>query len=342
MRRHAWIPIAGAVPLLLLLRGTGAGTMLTGDGGLAAAIAAWAAVVWPFVIARSRWRTRARVVWRRLGDPMARTGAVLCLGLVFVGVFAPLLAVHAPGALGDPVADRYAAPSAEHWMGTDLLGRDVFARVLHGARVSLGIALASVIVSVGFGVAVGAVAAWHGRWVDGVLMRGTDLVLAFPRLFLVLLLVALVEPGPGWIVVALGATGWMGVARVVRGQVLQQREVEYVLAARALGVGDASLLRRHVLPATVPPVLALSTLRVGNAILAESFLSFLGLGVQDPWVSWGMLIRAGRDNLMDAWWLALFPGAAIVITVLGFNLLGDGLRDVLDPRPVPGTGTLDD
>ena len=281
-------------------------------------------------------------MWPRRGECLGRSGAAICLGLVFVGLFAPLLAIHAPGAMGDPVADRYAPPGATHWMGTDLLGRDLFSRVLHGARVSLGIAAASVLVSVGLGVAVGAAAAWHGRWVDATLMRFTDLVLAFPRLFLVLLLVALVEPGPQWIVVALGATGWMGVARVVRGQVLQQREVEYVLAARALGVADRSLLWRHVLPATAAPVLALSTLRIGNAILAESFLSFLGLGVQDPWVSWGMLIRAGRDNLVDAWWLALFPGAAIVLTVLGFNLLGDGLRDVLDPRPVPGTGTLDD
>jgi peptide/nickel transport system permease protein len=336
--------MAGAAlgPLLLAVHGAGAIGLLSGREGTAGLVAAWGALAWAVVWSRSVVRDRVRRAWHRLDDPLARAGAALCLGLVFVAVFAPLLSVHAPDALGDPVADRYAAPSTDHWMGTDLLGRDLYSRVVHGARVSLGIAVASVFISVGLGLGLGAVAAWSGGLVDGLLMRLTDLALAFPRLFLVLLLVALVEPGPVWIVLALGSTGWMGIARVVRGQVLQQREVEYVVAARALGLGETALVTRHVLPAILPPVLALATLRVGSAILAESFLSFLGLGVQDPWVSWGMLIRSGRDTLLDAWWLALFPGTAIVLTVLGFNLLGDGLRDALDPRPVPGTGTLDD
>jgi len=342
MNPRRWWILAAALPCVLVLHGAEAGRMLLGLEGEAAAVAAWLAVFWPFAWAKATWRRRAIEWVAILRDPLSRAGLFTVLGLAFVGIFAPLLVVHSPDLMGDAVIDRYAAPSVSHWMGTDLLGRDVFSRVVHGARVSLGIAVASVVVSVGLGTMIGALAAWHGRWVDGVLMRFTDLALAFPRLFLVLLLVALVEPGPGWIVVVLGATGWMGVARVVRGQVLQQREVEYVEAARALGVPDLEVLRRHVLPATLAPVLALSTLRVGNAILAESFLSFLGLGVQDPWVSWGMLIRAGRDNLVDAWWLAVFPGAAITWTVLGFNLLGDGLRDALDPRSLSGTGSLDD
>lgn len=342
MTRRRWWIGAAVGPLLLLTHASQLPRMLVGLDSSAAAVAVWSAILWPFAWAHRPWRRGTRALWSKLTDPLARVGMATCLVLVFVGLFAPLIAPHAPQAMGDAVIDRYAPPSTEHWMGTDLLGRDVFSRVLHGASVSLGIAVASVVISVGLGTTIGAAAAWSGGWIDAVLMRLTDLVLAFPRLFLVLLLVALVEPGPGWIVLVLGATGWMGVARVVRGQVLQQREVDYVLAARALGVKDLELLWRHVLPAAIAPVVALSTLRVGNAILAESFLSFLGLGVQDPWVSWGMLIRAGRDNLVDAWWLAVFPGTAIVWTVLGFNLLGDGLRDVLDPRPVPGTGTLDD
>ncbi len=337
-----WIVGTALGPILLIVHGVEAVDLLLGRDGATGLVAGWGAIAWGVLGSRAGVRDRARRVWRRLDDPLARAGAVLCLGLVFVAVFAPLLSIHAPDVLGDPVADRYAPPSAEHWMGTDLLGRDLYSRVVHGARVSLGIAVASVVISVGLGLGVGAVAAWTGGFVDGLLMRLTDLALAFPRLFLVLLLVAFVEPGPAWIVLALGGTGWMGIARVVRGQVLQQREVEYVLAARALGLGETAVVVRHVLPAILPPVLALSTLRVGSAILAESFLSFIGLGVQDPWVSWGMLIRSGRDTLLDAWWLALFPGTAIVLTVLGFNLLGDGLRDALDPRPAPGTGTLDD
>ena len=342
MRHVAWTVVAALPPLLLAARLGDGVSMLVGREGAPGLVAAWCALVWPVVTGRSDVRAWIRLVWNRLDDGLARTGAVLCVGLFVVAVFGPLLATYPPGALGDPVSDRYLAPGLDHWMGTDLLGRDLFSRVVYGAQVSLGIAVASVIVSVGLGLAIGAGAAWSGGWIDSGLMRFTDLVLAFPRIFLVLLLVATVEPGPIWIVFALGCTGWMGVARLVRGQVLQQREIEYVTAARALGLPDRTIVVRHVLPAVVAPVLALSTLRVGNAILAESFLSFLGLGVQDPWVSWGMLIRAGRDTMLDAWWLALFPGLAIVATVLGFNLLGDGLRQVLDPRATPRSTGLDD
>ena len=335
--------VVAAVPLVLLVvRGPDAVAMLTGREGFGDAVAAWAAVLAPWVLTRPRVRHRAARIWAALEDPFARAGALVTLLLVAVALFAPLLSTHAPGAMGDPVADRYLPPSPQHWMGTDVLGRDLYSRVVHGARVSLGIGVASVVVSVGLGILVGALAGWRRGWIDAVAMRFTDLALAFPRLFLVLLLVAFVQPGPVWIVLVLGLTGWMGVARVVRGQVLQQRGVDYVVAATALGLPELRVVTRHVLPATLAPVVALATLRVGNAILAESFLSFLGLGVQDPWVSWGLLIRSGRDMLLGAWWLALFPGLFIVITVLGFNLLGDGLRDALDPRPSPGTGTLDD
>lgn len=328
--------------ILLAVHGTGALAMLGAQRGLDAMGAAWLALLAPLLFTAACTRTMVARAWASFDDSFARGGALLIGLLLAIALFAPLVSTHVPAALGDPVDDRYLAPSAQHWLGTDLLGRDLYSRVIHGARVSLGIGVASVMVSMGLGVLVGALAGWRRGWVDGVLMRFTDLVLAFPRLFLVLMLVAFVDPGPSWIVLVLGLTGWMGVARVVRGQVLQLREADYVVAARALGVPDLRVVLRHVLPATLGSVVALSTLRVGNAILAESFLSFLGLGVQDPWVSWGLLIREGRDMLLGAWWLAIYPGLAIVITVLGFNLLGDGLRDVLDPRPVPGTGALDD
>lgn len=292
-------------------------------------LSALTAVAWPFVVAKGR---PSGVVARLLADRRARWGAVLVVGLLLLAAWAPLLAPHAPGDFGDPVLDRHLAPGPGHWLGTDLLGRDLLSRVLHGARVSLAIALGSVLVSVGLGTLVGALAGWRGGWVDTLLMRATDLALAFPRVFLILLLVAFTAPSPLWIVAVLGLTGWMSVARLVRGEVRPRRDEEYVLAARALGFGVSRILVRHVLPAIAGPLIAFSTLRVGNAILAESFLSFLGLGVQDPWVSWGLLIRSGRDLLTGEWWLAFFPGVAIVLTVVGFNLLGDGLRAALDPR----------
>ena len=287
------------------------------------------ALLWPFLV----WRFRAgNLVRRILEADRARIGSLLVLALCLVAVWAPLLAPHGPGDMGDPVLDRHRPPGLDHWMGTDLLGRDLLSRVLHGTRVSLGIALGSVLVSTGLGLLVGALAGWRGGWVDNLLMRATDLALAFPRVFLVLLLVAFTQPSPIWIVAVLGFTGWMSVARLVRGEVRPCLQQEYVLAARSLGFGSTRILARHVLPAIAGPVIAFSTLRVGNAILAESFLSFLGLGVQDPWVSWGLLIRSGRDLLTGEWWLAFFPGVAIVITVVGFNLLGDGLRAAFDPR----------
>lgn len=287
------------------------------------------ALAWPFIV----WGLRPTgVMARALEEDRARVGGTLVLGLCLIAAWAPLLAPVSPALQGDPVLDRYRPPGMEHWLGTDLLGRDMLSRVIHGARVSLSIAVGSVVLSVGLGTLVGAVAGWRGGRVDGVLMRATDLALAFPRVFLILLLVAFTYPSPQWIVVVLGLTGWMSVARLVRGELRPRLQEGYVLAARSLGFGAWRIFFRHLLPAIAGPLIAFSTLRVGNAILAESFLSFLGLGVQDPWVSWGLLIRSGRDLLTGEWWLAFFPGLAIVLTVVGFNLLGDALRAALDPR----------
>jgi peptide/nickel transport system permease protein len=318
------VSLLGPAALALGLAREGA-SLFDFTGTLAAVIA----LAWPVLVARAK---PAGLVERLLEDPRARWGAFLVVGLLLLAVWAPLIAPHSPADFGDPVLDRHRAPGSDHWLGTDMLGRDLLSRVLHGARVSLAIALGSVLVSVGLGTLVGALAGWWGGWIDALLMRATDLALAFPRVFLILLLVAFTAPSPVWIVAVLGLTGWMSVARLVRGEVRPCRDEEYVLAARALGFGVPRILVRHVLPAIAGPLIAFSTLRVGNAILAESFLSFLGLGVQDPWVSWGLLIRSGRDLLTGEWWLAFFPGLAIVLTVVGFNLLGDGLRAALDPR----------
>jgi peptide/nickel transport system permease protein len=221
-------------------------------------------------------------------------------------------------------------------LGSDHFGRDLLSRMLYGARVSLAIGLVSVVLALTLGVAVGSAAALGGRLADAVLMRGVDALLSFPWLFLMLALAALFNPGPRATVAILGSTAWMGISRLTRAEILGLRQRDFITAARAIGQRPLAILWRHLLPNAFTPVLIQATLLIGNLILVESALSFLGLGVQPPLPSWGNLIAEGREVLVQAWWVATFPGAALAVTVIAFNLLADGLRDLLDPRQTGG------
>jgi peptide/nickel transport system permease protein len=219
-------------------------------------------------------------------------------------------------------------------MGTDQLGRDVWSRLLFGARVSLVVALAAVVLSAAIGVVLGGVAGFLGGWVDGVVMRFTDVVLAVPRLVLLIAVIALLTPSPAAIVLILALTQWPTPARLIRAEILSLKEREFVLAARALGFSRRRILFRHLVPNAFAPVLVATMLGVGHTIILEAGLSFLGIGVP---LSWGSLLRDGQQRLQGgAWWLALFPGLAIVLVTVSFNLLGDGIRDALDPRQARG------
>lgn len=282
----------------------------------------------------------ARAAARRFA---ANRPATLSLGLLavilLVSLLAPLLAPYDPArSLGLPEAARL-SPSLLHPLGTDRLGRDVLSRVLVGARVSLQVALPAVAAATALGTAVGAGAGYVGGWKDSAAMRTVDLFLSFPRIVLLVAAAAVLAPSAGTVVLLLAATGWMGTARLVRGEVLSVKEREYVRAAQALGYGKFRIVGRHVLPNVLNPVLVAATLGVGDAILAEAALSFLGLGVPPPTPSWGGMVAGGQGALVAAWWVPVFPGLAVTATVTAFNLAGDGLRDALDPRaPLPGAG----
>ncbi|MFQ5538684.1 MAG: ABC transporter permease [Gemmatimonadota bacterium] len=257
---------------------------------------------------------------------------VLIVLMYYVAFITPLIAPYDPTALGADLAGRFAPPSAAHLLGTDQLDRDVLSRILYGARISLSIGFVAVGIAVTIGTLVGAVAGYAGGVVDRMLMRFVDMVMAFPRLILLIAIVALVEPSIFLIVAVLGLTLWPTTARIVRGEILKLREAEFVLAARALGFSTPRIIFRHLVPNALAPVIVTATLGIGNTIVLEAGLSFLGLGVQPPTPSWGSMVADGRAHLLDAWWISTFPGLAIVFTVLAFNLVGDGLRDALDPR----------
>jgi len=283
---------------------------------------------------------KAPLLYRRLApalrrDFSARTGLAIVLGLLAVAVFADLLAPADPGMIGD-AASQLMPPSSANPLGTDVLGRDVLSRLIHGARISLLVGWLAVGLAVLIGTAVGLAAGLGPSWLDRFLMGLTDIFLAFPRIFLVLLLAVLVRPSLTLVMAVIGLTGWMGIARLVRGETLTLRERDFVSAARGLGAGRLRIAMRHILPNVLPTIVVAASLRLGNTILLESFLSFLGLGAQEPAVTWGAMIDQGRAHLIEGWWLAAFPGLAIALTVIGYNLLGDGLRNALDPRTGDG------
>jgi len=261
---------------------------------------------------------------------MAMTGLALVLGLFVVSVGAPWLAPYDP--LSINLKEVLMPPSPAHYLGTDTLGRDVLSRIIYGSRVSLKVGFVAVGLATLIGLFIGALAGYYGGWVDSALMRLVDLMLCFPAFFLILAVIAVLEPSIWNIMVVIGLTSWMGVARLVRAEFLSLREREFVTAARALGAGDTRLILRHMLPNALAPVMVSATLGVAGAILTESALSFLGLGVQPPTPSWGNILTAGKDNIEIAWWLSVFPGLAILITVMSYNLLGEGIREAIDPR----------
>ena len=261
-----------------------------------------------------------------------RIGLTLVVAIVAAALVGPLVVGH--DAAAQTLAARLQGPSAAHLFGVDELGRDVLARLLAGARVSLLVGLVVVGVSASVGLVVGSLAGYVGGVVDEVVSRLIDILLAFPGILLAIALVAVLGPSLTNVVLALTTIGWVGYARLVRGQVLKARELDFVQAARALGAGPMRLLMRHIIPTAIPALVVQATLGMAGAILAEAALSFLGLGVQPPTPSWGTMINGGRVHLIDAPHLTVFPGLAIAALVLGFNFLGDGLRDALDPRRV--------
>jgi peptide/nickel transport system permease protein len=276
-------------------------------------------------------------------DPAARVrrrwGRMGVVSLIAVGVLM-LLALLGPSlAPFDPteqVLDRMLeSPGRTHWLGTDDLGRDILSRVLYGARVSLGVGVLAVALSLGPGVVLGLVSGYHAGWLDSVIMRGMDGLLAFPSIVLALAITAALGPSLRNAMIAIGVIGIPGFARLVRGQVLALRSQEFVEAARALGAGDRRIVVRHIVPGTVAVVVIHASLRLAFAVLTEAGLSFLGLGAQPPTPSWGAMLNTGREYLEMAPWLSLAPGAAIFLTTLSFNFLGDAVRDVLDPRLRP-------
>ncbi|HSW10282.1 MAG TPA: ABC transporter permease [Bacillota bacterium] len=269
--------------------------------------------------------------WRRFGrNQRAVAGGLLVLAFILAALLAPWLTPHDP--IRSNIPRRLESPSRDHLMGTDSLGRDMFARILQGGRISLMIGLLAVAVALGIGVGLGALAGYYGKLLDSAIMRFVDLLLAFPTLYLYITLVALVGPNIGVLILIMGGLGWTGMARIVRAEFLKLRTQDYVEAARALGSGDNRIIFRHILPNAMAPVIVATTLGIPGMILGESALSFLGLGVLPPQMSWGSLVNDGMPFFRTAWWLPIFPGLAIFLCVLSFNFLGDGLRDALDPR----------
>ncbi len=273
------------------------------------------------------WRRISRQLFR---NPLTLLGSILILFLVIIAVLAPMISPYNP--LATNPFQKLLPPSKNHLMGTDGLGRDIFSRVLFGARISLWISFLILIIAGGFGTIIGMVAGYLGGFWDNFLMRITDIFMAFPQLILAMAVAAALGPSLTNVVIAISFSAWTVFARLARSKAIAVREEDYVEAARAAGANAMRILFVHILPMVLSPVIIQGTLSMGGIILTAAGLGFLGFGAQPPTPEWGVMVSEGRNFMPDAWWVSTFPGLAIMVTVLGFNLLGDGIRDILDPR----------
>lgn len=282
---------------------------------------------------------RVRAFWRALRrNRLALAGGVVVVALALLALLAPVISPRDPNRLD--VKRILDAPSKAHPLGTDQLGRDVLSRMLYGARVSLAVGFVSVGIAAAIGIVLGSLAGYHGGTTDAMVMRLVDLMLVFPRFFLLLAVLAFLRPSIWTIMTVIGLTGWMSVARLVRAEFLSLKEREFVLWSQSIGATAFRIIWRHILPNAMGPVLVAMTLGIPAAILTESGLSFLGLGVQPPHATWGNILNEGKDAIEIGWWLSVYPGLAILVTVLSYNLLGEGIRDALDPRLRQSVGRI--
>ncbi|MFD1781007.1 ABC transporter permease [Fredinandcohnia salidurans] len=265
-----------------------------------------------------------------LQNKAALVGGIIILFYIFIALFAPLLAPYDPFAI--ELDNKLVPPSSDHWMGTDDKGRDILSRILYGSRLSMGIGFAAVLFGSFFGIIFGLVAGYYGKWIDSIIMRIMDVMLAFPGILLALAIISALGPSMINVTIAVGAYSVPLFARIVRGSTLEVKRLEFIDAIRSLGANDGTIIFKHILPNILSPIIVQGTLRIATAILSAAGLSFLGLGAQPPSPEWGTMLSSGRDFLFSAPYIAIFPGMAIAILVLGFNIFGDGLRDAFDPR----------
>ncbi len=263
-------------------------------------------------------------------NKFALTGLTIITLLIVVALFAPVISPYTPSEQN--VFERLQAPSLTHFFGTDDLGRDVFTRMIFGARISLAVGFISVFIILVIGTFLGIVSGYYGGKIDYIIMRFTDIVLCFPTFFLIILVIAFIEPNIYNVMIVIGVTSWPGLARLVRAEVLSLKEREFILVSKMMAISNIKIFFVHILPNIISPLMVYSSLAIGGAILTESALSFLGLGVQPPMPSWGQILTSGKDYIYMAWWLSLFPGIAILVTVLAFNLVGEAIRDIFDPK----------
>jgi len=266
-------------------------------------------------------------------NKLSLLGIVIILALIVIALLAPFIAPYPEQAKGEPnLEEKLLPPSSKHWFGTDYMGRDVLSRVIYGARISLLVAVAVVGLGLLIGVPLGLLAGYKGGWIDAIVMRTTDIFLSFPPLLLALLISVTLGRGLENAIIALGVSWWPWYTRLIRGMAISLKEKPYVEVARSMGVSSWKIIVRHILPNAISPVIVQGTMDMGSAILEASALSFLGLGVQPPTADWGLMVSQGKDYLLNYWWYPTFPGLAIFITVVAFNLVGDTLREILDPR----------